>query len=706
MARPLVLLLLLGCPEPQDSVVADPWADGRPPNPTCLAPERPENQWSVGLVASFGGHSFTRPVGMVPSPEADGVWTVFQQRGELFRASEDGGILEEMGTIPDVYMGSSELGLLGFAWHPNAAENRWAFVNYTLLEGDQVRTRVARLRADEGFTSFDMDALETLLTIDQPYENHNGGHLVFGPDGYLYIGVGDGGSAGDPQGNAQNRDVLLGKLLRIDVDGGAPYAIPADNPFAEGGGAPEVYAWGLRNPWRFFFDPESGALWLGDVGQGGWEELDLVELGGNYGWNHMEGAHCYRPAQDCETAGMILPVAEYGREGANKASIVGGPVYRGMAIPGLIGAPLFADVYSGTLSALVPDPLTGELLAEPIVPESGTFPVSFGQSEDGEVFVVDYSGTLSALVPNSEGSDAPAPFPERLSETGCFDPDKPTEPVAALFAYDVNSPLWSDGAEKRRWFALPDGSTLDVSDTGGLELPIGAVVVKEFRLGDKPVETRLLVRHEDGNWAGYTYQWRADGSDADLLPAGAAVSWGDQDWHYPSRGQCLACHTSLAGRTLGLSSAQLDRDYDYEHGATANQLDELHRVGLLSEPVTASAPLPDPAGNAPLDARARSYLATNCAVCHLPGGTGLGAIDLRYDTPLAETGACGTTPIHGDLDVEGALVLTPGRPEASVLSLRMHTLDANRMPGLGSHVVDPAGTALIDTWITDLAECP
>lgn len=703
----LLLLAFTGCPTSEEAEPALPWQDARPSNPTCLAPERPRTTWEVELEKSFGGTRFTRPVGMVPSPEGGSLWTVTQQHGEIFRVSEDGAVLEQMGTVPNVYMGSSELGLLGLAWHPNAAENHLAYINYTALEGEQVRTHVARVEASADFTTFDMDTVETLLTVDQPYANHNGGHVAFGPDGYLYVGLGDGGAGGDPHGNGQNRDVLLGKLLRIDVDGPAPYGIPATNPFANGGGAPEIYAWGLRNPWRFFFDPASGALWLGDVGQLSWEEFDLVELGGNYGWNSMEGSHCYRPAADCDTAGKILPMAEYSHEGADKASITGGPVYRGSAIPALVGSPLFADVYSGTISGLVPDALTGELAVEAIVPTSGTLPVSFGQAPDGEVYVVDYGGYLWRLVPTqAEDTSGPDPFPARLSQTGCFEPGDPTEPVAAMYAYDVNSPLWSDGAEKRRWFALPDDTTLAETEDGGLELPIGAVVVKEFRLDDKPVETRLLVRHTDGNWAGYSYEWRADGSDADLLPADAVADWGSAAWHYPSRGQCLACHTEVAGRTLGLTLAQLDREHTLAWGGSANQLDELERTGLLARSATPVEALPSPEGDSPLEARARSYLASNCAMCHLPGGTGLGALDLRYTTPFADAGGCGATPIHGDLDVADALVVAPGHPESSVLSLRMHALDANRMPGLGSHVVDPEGTALVDAWIAGLVDCP
>lgn len=709
MLLALLPFLLTACsPTVDESDEGDqPWQKTRPPNPTCVAPARPLSTRSVEFVASFGGREFTRPVGMVPSPEGGDIWTVIQQRGEVLRVSEDGTVGTAMFTVPEVYMGSSELGLLGIAWHPHAAENRLAFLNYTTVDGGQIRSHIARVEASADFQTFDGTTLESILTLDQPYENHNGGHLAFGPDGYLYVGFGDGGSGGDPHGNGQDLDVLLGKMLRIDVDGPAPYGIPADNPFAAGGGAPEVYAWGLRNPWRYFFDPESGALWAGDVGQNEWEEFDLIERGGDYGWNDMEGSHCYKPAQGCETAGKVLPVAEYAHDGDDSASITGGPVYRGAAIPELEGVPLFADVYSGTVYGLFPDPVSGAFLTEEVIPNSGTLPVSFGQSPEGEVFVIDYGGLIHALVPTTDNDPGEASsFPSLLSETGCFEPNRPSEPVDALFPYDVNSPLWSDGAEKRRWFALPDGTTPSALPDGDLDLPVGSVVVKEFRLKDTPVETRLLVRHEDGNWAGYSYRWRADGSDADLLAADAAATWGEDDWRYPSRGQCLACHTTAAGRTLGLTTPQLDRTFDYPWGETANQLDQLALVGLLTVEPDAVEALPSPGHTGTVDEQARAYLDVNCANCHLPGGTGLGAIDLRFATPFAETALCGAEPIHGDLGVAGATLLSPGKPDRSVLSLRMHTTDANRMPGMGSDVVDTEGTALIDQWIAAIAACP
>ncbi|GDX78987.1 hypothetical protein LBMAG42_07980 [Deltaproteobacteria bacterium] len=712
----LLLALLPGCPLPSvlpDSADSGPYVDVRPANPTCVAAARPISTTDLVLEPAFSGRTFSYPVGLYAPPTPDGWWTVIRQRGEIYRFQDDGTTdVEEIVALGDVvYPGGSEEGLLGLAYAPDFATSGEVYLNYTALEGTQLQSRVSRILSFDGGLSFDLDSLEVLLTVDQPYSNHNGGNLAFGPDGYLYVGFGDGGSAGDPSGNGQNADVLLGKMLRLDVSGGGPYTIPADNPFASEGGAPEVYAWGLRNPWRYFFDPESGELWAGDVGQGTYEEFDLIERGGNYGWNHMEGMHCYKPQNGCVTAGMILPVSEYPQVDGESASIVGGPVYRGSRIPGLVGAPLYADVYTGTISAVTTDAESGAWVTEQVLPNTGIQIVSWGQDEAGEVYAVEYAadGQMWSLAPG--GEPAVDPFPARLSETGCFEAGNVAQPVPAMLAYDVNMALWSDEAEKERWFAIPDGTTVTVTDDGRLDLPVGSVVAKHFRLGEQLVETRLLMRHDDGDWAGYSYRWNEAGTDAELLPWSAATEWEAGTWHYPSRAQCLQCHASVSGRTLGLTTAQLDREATFPWGETVNVLSRLARIGVLdlatdpeADPDVVTA-MPTLEGDAPLDERARAYLAVNCAHCHQPGGSGLGAVDLRVETPLASTGLCGLTPQNGDLDVAGALLLDPGRPENSVLSLRMHSTGAYRMPGIGSEVVDTEGTAVVDAWIASLLGC-
>jgi glucose/arabinose dehydrogenase len=282
----------------------------------------------------------------------------------------------------------NEEGLLGLAFHPAYEVNGRIFVYYSAASPR--RTVLAEFTAGPEATA-EAASERVLLEILQPFSNHNGGMVAFGPDGYLYVGVGDGGSGGDPFGHGQDKTTLLGSILRIDVDArlnGPQYGIPADNPFASGGGAREIWAYGLRNPWRFSFDRTTGLLWAGDVGQNAWEEIDVVRRGRNYGWNIMEGRECFSPRTGCDTEGLELPVAVYGR--SDGCSVTGGYVYRGAAIPALYGAYLFGDYCTGRIWALRDNGLGGpapELLLDTSLAIS-----SFGEDAGGEIYILDHRG--------------------------------------------------------------------------------------------------------------------------------------------------------------------------------------------------------------------------------------------------------------------------------------------------------------------------
>ena len=294
---------------------------------------------------------------------------------------------------------NSELGLLGLAFHPKFRENGLFYVNYNPADG-AMRTKISEWYVPpERLKSERAQERRVILEVGQPYANHDGGQLVFGPDGMLYIGLGDGGSRGDPQGNGQNLTTLLGAMLRIDVDGrdpGKPYAVPKDNPFVtRAGAAPEIWAYGLRNPWRYSFDPR-GLLVAGDVGQDLWEEVSIVPRGGNLGWNVREGAHCYAPSEGCKTEGLVEPVFEY--EHSLGLSITGGFVYTGKTLPTLAGKYVFADFASGRIWALTlpdqPRAVPATLL--------GRFPhaiSTFARDADGELYAADFGpGTILRFV--------------------------------------------------------------------------------------------------------------------------------------------------------------------------------------------------------------------------------------------------------------------------------------------------------------------
>lgn len=297
--------------------------------------------------------------------------------------------------LTDRVRSGGERGLLGMAFHPNFLHNGRFFVSYT--RHPDGATVVSEFRAT-GPDAVPSSSERIVLTVPQPHANHNGGMIAFGPDGYLYIGRGDGGGAGDPDDRGQSPGDLLGKILRIDIDHGEPYGVPGDNPYRSGGGRPEVYAIGLRNPWRFSFDRHTGDLWVADVGQYEWEEVDLIVRGGNYGWRRMEGRHCFQPRTGCERPDLRLPLLEYGHQGG-RCSITGGYVYRGTRQRSLQGVYLFGDYCSGELfAARLKGGERPEVAApaEPVL-RTGLRISSFGEDEAGEVYVVDHGGGLHRI---------------------------------------------------------------------------------------------------------------------------------------------------------------------------------------------------------------------------------------------------------------------------------------------------------------------
>jgi glucose/arabinose dehydrogenase len=300
----------------------------------------------------------------------------------------------------------SEQGLLGLAFDPAYATNGRFVVNYTNLNGD---TRISAFHVSADPDVADRSSESVLLAVDQPFANHNGGQLAFGPDGYLYIGLGDGGSAGDPNGNAQSLATLLGKLLRVDLNGAAPYAVPSDNPFASTGPARrgEIWSWGLRNPWRFSFDRARGDLYIGDVGQDAYEEIDVSPVGAgagravNFGWNRMEGTHCYPPdsSDSCDRTGLTGPVLDYGH--SDGCSVTGGYVYRGTAIPALVGTYFYSDYCGGWVRSFrYASGGATDHREWPALRPGGSV-TSFGEDAAGELYLVTREGGLYRIVPRS-----------------------------------------------------------------------------------------------------------------------------------------------------------------------------------------------------------------------------------------------------------------------------------------------------------------
>ncbi len=684
--------------------------DMRPANPTCVAPPRPADPAGATLERAFPELSFKQPVFALQAPgDSSRIYVV--ERGGQVHVIDPSVTPVTRSVFIDisdrVTAEYDETGLLGMAFHPDFATNGQVFLSYV---GDSetggLRSSIVRFRSTDGGATLDPASAEVVLEYAQPFSFHNGGHLAFGPDRFLYFAFGDGGGRMDPKKTAQNPEELLGKMLRLDVDGARPYAIPPTNPYATAGGRKEIYATGFRNPWRWSFDRDTGALWLGDVGEKLLEEIDRVELGGNYGWSILEGTECVGGGR-CTTTGLTAPVATYGR--GEGVSVTGGYVYRGTAVPTLVGKYVFGDFGSGRVWTLPGDAVPGGG-AKPELLFTTTLAISsFAEMNDGELLVVDFAGgglhRIIASLPAAPGSEA---FPTLLSATGCADPLDVKRPSAGLIPYGVNAPLWSDGAQKERFIGVPDGTSLSVGPEGVLEAPPGTVAVKTFMVGGRLVETRLFMRHPDGIWAGYTYEWNDAGTDAVLLETGKVKTVGTQTWTYPSRGECMQCHTAAAGFLLGLEVAQLNRDFEYPGARVASQLGTLAHIGVLTLPsaVDQLPRMPAYDGPEPVEARARAYLHVNCAVCHRPNGLGRGDLDLRYATSVPGMKVCGVAPQHGELGIAGALLIAPGDPSKSVLARRMHSLSTPRMPPLATAIIDKEGTALVDGWITSMPTCP
>lgn len=688
----------------------------RPVNTSCRITTRPPKTTRLELQRAFPNIVVDFPVAMLQAPADSTRWFVLDKTGRIVSFTNDSQVSETSLVVDlrDRVDFTGEGGLLGMAFHPDFANNNEVFLYYTRT-GSPLISYVSRFRSSDGGVTFDPDSEQVLLTVAQPNIMHMGGDMRFGSDGYLYISLGDAGIAEfDPGGSAQNTDDLLGSLLRIDVDGGTPYAIPADNPFAgplhQGEGRPEIFAWGFRNPWRWTFDRETGDIWLGDVGERLWEEVNRVEKGGNYGWSIIEATHCTDVMSEaCNNPELIDPVFKYSHD--QGCAVIGGYVYRGSAIPGLQGTYVYSDFCGGWVKGLLFDNqgnATQQLLAQ----GNGIGPSAFAEDHNGELYLLDVSGAVIYQLREAADNSVNNNFPTQLSQTGCIDPQNPQQPAQGLISYDVNAPFWSDGADKQRWIALPDGLTIERKSDGQWQFPIGSVIMKQFSKTGQPFETRLLVRHEDGFWAGYSYEWNDAGTDASYIAGGKIKTLADgQQWVYPGSAECLRCHTAASHFTLGLETAQLNGDKLYPgSGRIANQLATYHHIGLFSQPLKArpehSPRLADLLNqDSDVGQRARAYLHSNCAQCHQPGGPTGRAMDLRFTTALADMNICNVVPQGTHLDIADARLIAPGRSESSVLLARMNRRDLQRMPPLASLAVDEEGVELITEWIAGLQDC-
>ncbi|MCO4763860.1 MAG: PQQ-dependent sugar dehydrogenase [Myxococcales bacterium] len=625
----------------------------------------------------------------------------------------------------------SEGGLLSIAFHPKFASTGRLFLSYTSYIGGKFTSVFSEISVDPKTLIAKLPSEKILLTIPQPYANHDGGQILFDQSGMLVIGMGDGGSAGDPLNAGQNSSSLLGAVLRIDVDNipaGKKYGIPSDNPKKKGW-APENWAIGLRNPWRMSIDRLTGVLWAGDVGQNKWEEVTLVPKGGNLGWRVMEGTHCYKP-NPCNKKGYVMPVFEYGHTVGQ--SITGGYVYRGKQHPSLQGMYIFGDYVSRRYWAVWQE--SGQYKSKVLLSKSSFSPASFGEDRDGEIYVLTLFGSqkIARIQPKKSSISGTKP-PSQLSKTGCFANLKTLQPAKGVVPYGVQAPLWSDGAAKARFVVPPTKSgggpapaVMPKSDDLPLDFPQGTILIKHFGLGSgapgtsksTPVETRFMVLGKHG-WVFWTYSWNVQGTDATLQEGGTTKSYtvgggfSKQTWQQPAQTACMQCHTTTnTAAPLGLTPEQLGGKWTYENGQSLNQLQTWTAGGLLTGSIGnvvpfAKQPWPNVLSKSQRNQHARTYLDVNCAVCHKPGGSAQTNMDLRYSTALSQTKACDVAPGFGNGGVGNAKLITPGKPGSSVVFSRMSAKPDGAwfMPHIGVTQPDAAAIALIKKWIEQLSSC-
>ena len=700
-----------------DDETSVPALVARPSNTSCDIPDAPIS--SIKLTQVFSGLSFTVPVLMLQAPGNSNRWYVVEQGG-LIKTFESGDssttVFADLTDRATYGGGTDERGLLGMAFHPDFQTNGQVFLSYVTGNGGQ-RSIVSRYSSpDNGLTITKptFNAEDIILDVSQPDDNHNGGNINFGADGFLYIGLGDGGGRNDPDENGLDTLTMLGSMLRVDVDGtpaaGKNYAIPATNPFV--GNAQvldEIYAYGLRNPWRWSFDRLTDELYLGDVGQSAREEIDIIESAQHYGWGCFEGS-LSNASYGGSCSGIVNnpPLYEYPR--SNGTTVVGGYVYRGnnVDLAGTVGTYLFADFGFGTIWRVNPGASDVAASLEVLL-NTGRQISSFAEDNSGELYVLSWSdGQIFRI--DSAGASS---FPTLLSQTGCVDPTNPEATDSSLIPYRINAAFWSDGAVKDRWLALQDGTQIDIENNGDWTFPVGSVLLKHFHLNNQLVETRLLVHHQDNSWGGYSYEWNDAGTDATLRLNGKTKTIDGQEYVYPSSSQCSACHTNAAGNTLGPETAQMNRKqlYPVNNNAVGNQITALDNIGMFSSSPGSVAALPkldDPHNTLVSDDdRVRAYWHSNCAQCHRPGNFIQNAdIDFRFDTDWNNINICNHAPAAGDLGVSGAQRLTPGSAAESLVYLRMSRRDSDAMPPLGSTVIDSKAADFFKEWINKISQCP
>jgi uncharacterized repeat protein (TIGR03806 family) len=653
-------------------------------------------------------------------------------------------------------------------FHPKFAENGYFYLGWNGPSANGAKhTKVTRYTMSTK-APYAVDKKSEKLIIEWPSDGHNGGAICFGNDGMMYITSGDGTSDSDTNVMGQRIDTLLAKVLRIDVDHpdeGKTYSVPKDNPFIGMKDArPETWAFGFRNPWRIHCDAKTGHIWVGNNGQDLWEQIYFVKPGDNFGWSVFEGSQPFYETRKLGPAPHTKPAFEHHHSEAR--SMTGGLVYYGKRFPELVGAYIYGDYSTGRIWAGKHD--GNKVLWHKEIAQTRLQITGFGTDSKGEILICDHAGNnkggFYTLEPTPKET-APSKFPKKLSDSGLFESVKGHVMKPGVIPYSVNAPFWSDGAHKERYLMMPGSDTqIDFTRSRGWILPNQTVLIKSFALeteqgnprSRKWIETRFLTR-QDNEWYGYSYLWNDEQTDATLVASNGLDKDYDirtktgnkvQKWHYPSRSECMVCHSRAANWVLGLTELQMNKDHDYGK-CTDNQLRTLEHLGMLKvnyfedtkslirdeleaaglaeskiqqaiEKHTATRDQRPPVGgssllsfapekykklvnpydrSADINLRAKSFLHANCSSCHVEAGGGNAQMELEFGTKLEKMRILDVKPIHNTFNLPAAKLVAPGHPEASVLVHRMSHRDQGHMPPLSTFIVDQEAVEMMREWI-------
>ncbi|MEI7922768.1 MAG: PQQ-dependent sugar dehydrogenase [Planctomycetota bacterium] len=700
--------------------------ENRVPFTTSRVAGSPEPPSPYKTERVFPNLKMEQPISIEPEPGTNNLWFT-QHLGSWSGGARIHRVKNEQNVSQtDVMIEFKTEMAYAVTFHPKYEQNGFFYVYLNDKKNPVVHNRIFRFTVDRN-PPYKTKPESKLEIIAWPSNGHDGGGIHFGPkDGYLYASTGDGSSDSDTYGSGQDISDIPGSVIRIDVDHtdpGRAYSIPRDNPFLGFPGArPELWAYGLRNPWKLDFDESNGQLWVGANGQDLWETVHLIKRGDNHGWPIYEGSHSFHLDRPRGPTPPVKPAAEHHHSEAR--SLTGGVVYTGQKLPELTGAFVYGDYSTGRVWAIKHDGTKATFHKELV--DTPFAITGFGNDPNGELWVIDHAGMFYRIVPNDR-TELNKDFPTKLSETGLFTDVKSHRFAAGVVPYAPAAPFWSDGAIKIRAIGVPGTESVDTKSERW-EAPDGSVTIKSFQLemqsgepaSRKYIETRIMVRQQK-EWTGYTYLWNDEQTDATLVDKNGLdkpyrvidksnpQGFRDQVWHYPSRTECMVCHSRAANFVLGFSPLQLDSNFNYGEGRTDNQLRALYHIGLLKnekgyERRKPDAPhLVDPNDKQqPLEARARSYFYTNCASCHVDAGGGNSLMNMDFKAKGHELRMIGVKPIHVFPEKVDARLIDPGHPENSVVYLRVNRRGNGQMPPLGSNVVDQKSVELLKEWIEKL----